>query len=176
MNDLLKSPHPHARVAAITVQHHWYNADPAKVSQAVEEETVEVSEKSGILSDTPDLTTVRIGTIVEKMKYDLNEFTVKPGKKVKLIFANPDFMPHNLVFTKPNKADSVAQQALTLGAKGFTMAFVPESPDVLWHSSLVDHGKEEEMSFTAPTSKGDYPYVCTFPGHHILMRGMMKVR
>jgi len=176
LNDLLKSPHPHARMAALTVQHHWYNADPTKGSQAVEEETVEVSEKSGILSDTPELTTVRIGTVVEKMKYDLSEFTVKPGKKVKLIFANPDFMPHNLVFTKPNKADSVAQQALTLGAKGFTMAFVPESPDVLWHSSLVDHGKEEEMSFTAPTSKGDYPYVCTFPGHHILMRGMMKVR
>jgi azurin len=32
------------------------------------------------------------------------------------------------------------------------------------------------MSFTAPIAKGDYPYVCTFPGHHILMRGVMKVR
>jgi hypothetical protein len=29
-NDMLKSPHPHARMAALTVQHHWYNADPAK--------------------------------------------------------------------------------------------------------------------------------------------------
>ena len=56
------------------------------------------------------------------------------------------------------------------------MAFVPESSDVLWASKLVDHGKEEEMNFTAPTEKGDYPYVCTFPGHHILMRGVMKVR
>ena len=71
------------------------------------------------------------------MKYDINEFTVKPGKKVKLIFANPDFMPHNLVFTKPNKADSVAQQALTLGAQGFAMAFGPKSEDVLWASQLV---------------------------------------
>ena len=118
-------------MAALTVQHHWYNADPTKGSQVVEEEVTEVVQKSGILSDTPQLTTVRIGTVVEKMKYDLNEFTVKPGKKIKLIFANPDFMPHNLVFTKPNKADSVAQQALTLGAKGFAMAFVPESSGVL---------------------------------------------
>ena len=176
LNDLLKSPHPHARMAALTVQHHWYNADPAKGSQVLEEEEETVSEKSGVVSDTVDLLTIRIGTVVEKMKYDINEFTVKPGKKVKLIFANPDFMPHNLVVTKPNKADTVAQQALTLGAQGFAMAFVPESEDVLWASKLVDHGKEEEMNFTAPTAKGDYPYVCTFPGHHILMRGVMKVR
>ena len=176
LNDMLKSPEPHARMAALTVQHHWYNADPAKGSQVVEEEEETVAEKSGIVSDTADLLTIRIGTVVEKMKYDINEFTVKPGKKVKLIFANPDFMPHNLVVTKPNKADSVAQQALTLGAQGFDMAFVPKSEDVLWSSQLVDHGKEEEMSFTAPSTKGDYPYVCTFPGHHILMRGVMKVR
>lgn len=176
LNDLLKSPHPHARMAALTVQHHWYNADPAKGSQVVEEEEVTVAEKSGIISDTADLLTIRIGTVVEKMKYDTNEFTVKPGKKVKLIFANPDFMPHNLVVTKPNKADIVAQLALTLGAQGFDMAFVPKSEDVLWASKLVDHGKEEEMNFTTPTAKGDYPYVCTFPGHHILMRGVMKVR
>jgi azurin len=176
LNDMLKSPHPHARMAALTVQHHWYNADPAKGSQVVEEEEETVSEKSGVISDKPDLLTIRIGTVVEKMKYDINEFTVKSGKKVKLIFANPDFMPHNLVVTKPNKADSVAQQALTLGAQGFDMAFVPKSEDVLWASQLVDHGKEEEMSFTAPSAKGDYPYVCTFPGHHILMRGVMKVR
>ena len=110
------------------------------------------------------------------MKYDLSEFTIEPGKKVKLIFANSDYMPHNLVFTRPNKADSIAQQALNLGAKGFDMAFVPESPDVLWSTQLVDHGKEEHLIFSTPVEKGDYPYVCTFPGHHILMRGMMKIR
>ena len=176
LNDLLKSPHPHARMAALTVQHHWYNADPAKGSLVIEEEEEKITEKSGIVSDTSEQLTIRIGTIVEKMKYDINEFSVKSGKKVKLTFANPDFMPHNLVFTKPNQADAVAQKALSLGAQGFAMAFVPESSDVLWASKLVDHGKEEEMNFTAPTEKGDYPYVCTFPGHHILMRGVMKVR
>ncbi len=176
LNNLLKSNQPHARMAALTVQHHWYNADPARGLVEIEEEVIEVVKKSGVVSDTSDLLTIRIGTVVEKMKYDISEFEVKAGKKVKLIFSNPDFMPHNLVFTNPNKADSVAQQALSLGAKGFDMAFVPESNDVLWASKLVDHGKEEEITFTAPAAKGDYPYVCTFPGHHILMRGMMKVR
>ena len=54
LNDVLKSPDPHARVAALTVQHHWYNADPARGSQEIEEEEVEhVAEKSGVISDTP---------------------------------------------------------------------------------------------------------------------------
>ena len=110
------------------------------------------------------------------MKYDISEFSAKPNQKVKLIFVNPDFMPHNLVFTKPAKADVVAQQALILGAKGFDMSFVPDSTDVLFSTKLLDHGKEEVLTFTAPSTRGDYPYVCTFPGHHILMRGIMKVK
>ena len=144
LNDLLKSPHPHARMAALTVQHHWYNADPAKGSLVIEEEEEKIKEKSGIVSDTSEQLTIRIGTIAEKMKYDINEFSVKSGKKIKLTFANPDFMPHNLVFTKPNQADAVAQMALSLGAQGFALAFVPESSDVLWSTKLVDHGKEED--------------------------------
>jgi azurin len=39
---------------------------------------------------------------------------------------------------------------------------------------MLDHGQSEVISFTAP-EPGDYPYVCTFPGHAQLMRGVMKV-
>ena len=175
LNDMLKSPHPHARMAALTVQHHWYNADPAKGSQVVEEEEAEVVEKSGILSDTDSLTTIRIATVIEKMKYDTPNLTVKAGKKIKLVFANPDFMPHNIVLVNPGKADEVAMEALKLGANGFDVGFVPPSKEIIWASKLVDHGAEEVIEFNAPSKPGDYPYVCTFPGHHIIMRGSMKV-
>ena len=175
LNDLLKSPNPHARMAALTVQHHWYNADPAKGSQVMEEEEIEVAQKSGIISDTNELTTIRISTLVEKMKYDTPNLTVKAGKKINLIFSNPDFMPHNIVLVSPNKADSVAMEALKLGANGFAVGFVPPSKDVIWASKLIDHGAEQEIKFNAPSKPGDYPYVCTFPGHHIIMRGNMKV-
>ncbi len=176
LNDVLKSPEPHARMAARTVQHHWYNADPAAGAGQVEEKQTEVAEKSGILSDTKDLTTIRIATVVEKMRYDTPELTVKAGKKIKLIFANPDFMPHNIVLVNPGKQDIIAMKALTLGANGFAVGFVPKSPDILWASKLLDHGKEQVIEFTAPTKPGDYPYVCTFPGHHLLMRGMLHVK
>ena len=176
LNALLTSPEPHARQAAQTVQHHWYNADPAAGAGQTQEKVVEVVKKSGILKDTAELTEIRIATVVEKMQYDIKELTVKAGKKIKLTFANPDFMPHNMVLTQPGKRDVVAMAALTLGAKGFELGFVPPSKDIIWASKLLDHGKEEVIEFTAPTKPGDYPYVCTFPGHHILMRGMLKVR
>ena len=54
--------------------------------------------------------------------------------------------------------------------------WVPESPEIIWASKLLDHGKEQVSDFTAPATPGDYPYVCSFPGHHIIMRGLLKER
>lgn len=176
LNQVLRSPHPHARMAALTVQHHWYNADPAKGGQIIEEEVIEVATESGVISDTPELTTVRIGAIPEKMKYDLAEFSVKANKSIKLIFSNPDFMPHNLVMVNPGKADEVGQAAINLGAAGFDVGFVPKNNEILWASKLIDHKGEQVIEFKAPTKPGDYQYVCTFPGHHFVMRGIMRVK
>ena len=89
------------------------------------------------------------------MKYDTPELTVKVGKKIKLIFANPDYLPHNIVLVKPGKLESVATAAIALGAEGFKMSFVPKTDDVIWSTKLIDHRKEEIIEFTAPTSPGD---------------------
>ncbi|HCY59001.1 MAG TPA: hypothetical protein DHU78_09145, partial [Opitutae bacterium] len=42
-------------------------------------------------------------------------------------------------------------------------------------SKLLNSGEEEVINFKSPAKPGDYPYVCTFPGHHILMRGNLQV-
>ncbi len=172
---LLKSPEPHARIAAKTVQHFWTNVEKTIRGGIINETIAGSNQKSGIISDTPQLTTIRIATIPEKMMYDVKELTVKPGKKVKLTFANIDFMPHNILLVKPGTADDVGMLATSLGARGFDVGFVPESKDILWHSKLVDFGNEEVIEFTAPTEEGAYPYICSFPGHHRLMRGMLFV-
>ena len=109
------------------------------------------------------------------MKYDTPNLTVQAGKKVKLIFANPDSMPHNIVLVNPGKADPVAMEALNLGAKGFDLGFVPPSKDIIWASKLLNQSEEDVIEFIAPLKPDEYPYVCTFPGHHILMRGVLKV-
>ncbi len=175
LTTLLKSPEPHARVAAGTVQHFWYNLETTQIVLNTQKQDETSGGRSGVTADTASQTSVKIGTIVEKMRYDVDRFQVKAGKKVVVTFVNPDFMPHNIVFVEPDAANDVAMAALQLGAKGFEMGFVPDSNKVLAASKLVDHGKEATIEFTAPTKPGDYQYVCTFPGHHILMRGVMQV-
>lgn len=173
---LLQSPESHARIAARTVQHFWYNVETAQIVLDKKDQTETQIAKSGIVANTAEATYVRIGTIVEKMRYDVSEFEVQAGKPIRLIFFNPDFMPHNIVFVMPKSADEIAMAAMQLGARGFEKGFVPESEKVLAASPLIDHGKEIVMEFVAPKEAGDYEYVCTFPGHHLLMRGVMKVR
>ncbi len=171
---LLDSPVADARVAAATVKQFWETSAAAN-NEIAEEKPVE-TKKSGILSDTPELTTIRIGTLVEQMKYDTAKLTVKAGKKIKLTFANPDFLPHNIVLVQPGKLEAVAAAAIAMGAEGFKTGFVPKSSDIIWASKLIDHGKEEVIEFTAPTKPGNYPYVCTFPGHAMMMRGVLTVK
>ena len=172
---LLKSPEPHARIAANTVSHLWNKVESSLHGGLAAGEVEQVTQKSGILSDTPDLTTIRIGAVPERMMYDVKQLVVKPGKKIKLTFANPDFMPHNILLVKPGKANDVGEKAMALGAKGFEVNFVPESTDILWASKLIDHGAEQVIEFTAPAATGAYPYLCSFPGHHLIMRGTLFV-
>ena len=176
LGQLLKSPEPHARIAAQTVQHLWFNVEASLRGGVIAEAAEVAGKKSGITSDTPDLTEIRIATIREKMSYDVKELTVKAGKKIRLTFANQDFMPHNMLLVKPGKADAVGEKAIALGAKGFDNGFIPESDDILWHTKLVDNGKEEVVDFTAPETPGDYPFICSFPGHHLIMRGVLHVK
>jgi len=173
---VLRSPEPHARIAAATVQHHWYTADPALGSSALPKETeLATDSSSGVLSIAEAAATVAIGTLIEKMSFDLKEFTVPAGAKIDLTFSNPDFLPHNFVLVQKDAADEVGEAAMALGAAGFELQFIPQSDKILAHTKMLDHGTEEKITFTAPTEPGNYPYVCTFPGHHLVMRGIMKV-
>ena len=176
LGQLMKSPEPHARNAAQVIQHLWYNVEASFHGGVIAGDVEEKTQKSGILSDTPELTTIRIATVKERMMYDVKDLTVKPNKKVKLTFVNEDFMPHNLLLVQPGKIDEIANQALIMGAKGFETGFIPENKNIIWHSKLLDAGKEEVIEFTTPTAPGDYPLMCSFPGHSIIMRGVLHVK
>ena len=176
LGKVLNSPVSHARVAAKTVQHLWYTADPTKGSAAVEEVKVTKNDPPGVFKDTDEATDVRVGTLLEQLKFDIKEFEVKAGKKIRIHFKNSDYVPHNLVIVKPGAANGVGEAAIKLGEAGFKAQWIPEHDGVIAHSKLIDFGKTEVIEFTAPEQGGNYEFVCTFPGHHILMRGVMKVK
>jgi azurin len=52
---------------------------------------------------------------------------------------------------------------------------VPESSDILCHTRLLDAGQRTTVYFNAPKTPGRYPYLCTFPGHAQIMRGLLIV-
>ncbi|MDA7915834.1 plastocyanin/azurin family copper-binding protein [Verrucomicrobia bacterium] len=122
-------------------------------------------------------TNIEIGTKHGLLQFDVGSFHVIPGAEVKLTLKNSDEMQHNLIICTPgpNMHFKVAQKAWALGAQAIDKHFVPDMPEVLHHTRIVDPGKSDTITFTAPNKEGDYPYVCTIPGHAFTMKGIMQV-
>ena len=119
-----------------------------------------------------------LGVLLGEMRYDKKTLRVKAGEKVRLVFRNNDLMEHNLVIVKPDALAKVGQLAdqMAASAKGAERHYVPDSPDVLWSSPVLDPGQSHEILFTAPAQPGSYPYLCTFPGHWRIMQGTLEVQ
>jgi len=109
------------------------------------------------------------------LTYDVKRFVVAPGAKVELTVHNVDEMMHNLVITQPGQRETVAAAALALGADGLNKGYIPDVPQVLEATPLLQADQTVTLKFTAPKEPGVYPYVCTFPGHALLMYGAMYV-
>ncbi len=118
-----------------------------------------------------------IRTIREQMLYDKTLIVVEAGKPVEIILLNDDAMPHNLVILKPGTLDEIGQasEKMTPEPDAQGRLYVPDSPKVLLATKLVEPGQQAKLSFTAPEEPGDYPYVCTFPGHWRRMTGTLAV-
>lgn len=126
--------------------------------------------------DLTDQATARLTIQAALLRYTVDEFTVKVGQPVELTLDNTDLMPHNLLITAPGALEAVSQKALAMGVEGWGKHYIPENtPEILHATRLVDAAKQETLRFKAPDQVGDYPYVCTFPGHSYVMRGVMKV-
>jgi len=110
------------------------------------------------------------------MKYDQTSLRVKPGQPVEITLQNDDQMPHNLVILNEEGVFMpVAQKAWELGEKGAARQWIPEDPRVLAHTPMIDPGQSGTVSFTAPATDGAIDFVCTFPGHAMIMNGRILV-
>jgi len=115
-------------------------------------------------------------TAVHGMKFDKRILKASVGDKIKLTFNNPDDMIHNFLLVKPGTADEVGEAAIALGLKGEEMGFIPESDDVLYHTTMLRPGSLDVIYFEAPSTPGRYQYVCSFPAHAATMRGILIVK
>jgi uncharacterized cupredoxin-like copper-binding protein len=113
--------------------------------------------------------------VLPGLQYDIKQFVVRPGEVVAIHFNNNDGMQHNLVFGTPGSRQQILLQAIALGADGPARNYIPDSPLVLHSTPVIAMNEDARLKFRAPESPGDYPFVCTFPGHGFLMHGIMKV-
>lgn len=86
-------------------------------------------------------------------------------------------MQHNLVIGKKGTMEIIGKAAdeLARDPKGAEQNYVPNIPEVIAATALVDPEGVETIVFTAPTEPGEYPFVCTVPGHWRIMFGTMIV-
>jgi azurin len=111
------------------------------------------------------------------MKYDKQLITAQAGTTVQIVLQNPDFMQHNLVLIKPKTLEKVGAEAdrLAQDPSGVKMQYIPKMPEVLQATPLINTGGKYTLTFKVPATPGDYPYVCTFPGHWRIMNGILRV-
>ena len=124
-----------------------------------------------------EITINALGNPPGTMKFKETEVEVAAGSKVMLTFMNPDVLQHNLVLVKKEKTNAVGAlaDAMLTDPEALKKNYVPSSDDVIASTKLVNPGGLEKIEFIAPSEPGDYPYICTFPGHWRLMQGKIKV-
>jgi azurin len=110
------------------------------------------------------------------LMYDKKALAAKAGK-IKITLDNKSAIPqpHNLVVLKPGSKDKVIALANAMLTDPNAMAkdYIPESPDIIAHTKLIQPGQNGFIELTLEA--GEYPYICTFPGHAIMMNGVLTV-
>ena len=80
-------------------------------------------------------------------------------------------MSHNFVLLKSGTdVAKFAAKALAANAN----EYIPEGDDMIAYTALIGGGESTSVTFDAP-EPGNYDYICTFPGHYALMRGILTV-
>jgi len=112
------------------------------------------------------------------LQFAEKELEARVGERISLVFENPDVVPHNWVLGALGSTGSLVEEANRMISEPGALArhYVPDCAEVLAHTRLVEPAKSTTIHFTAPTVPGDYPYLCSFPGHAMIMRGVLHVK
>lgn len=136
------------------------------------------SKEESAFDKQPGVARIAINCVRERMLFDKTEFSVKPGQHVSLVLNNPDATPHNLAICEPGSVEEIglAGNEMAKDPEGMKKDYIPVTDKILHHTKLLSPNTTETLRFTAPMKPGDYPYLCTFPGHWVIMRGIMRVQ
>ena len=116
----------------------------------------------------------------DAMQYDKKELVVGGDcTQVEVTLTHTGKLPaaamgHNWVLVKTADVATVANAGMAAGLANSYL--VPNDPHVIASTKTIGGGQSTSVTF--PTSKltkgGDYTFLCSFPGHYVIMKGILK--
>ncbi len=116
----------------------------------------------------------------DAMQFDKKELDVAADcTQVELTLTHSGKLPaaamgHDWVLVKTADVATVANAGMSAGLANNYLT--PNDPLVIASTRIVGGGESATVTF--PTAKltkgGDYTYICTFPGHYVIMKGAFK--
>ncbi|MBP8273455.1 MAG: azurin, partial [Acidobacteria bacterium] len=108
-------------------------------------------------------------TANDDMKFNLTEIMAKPGETLRIRLletgtAPKSAMAHNFVILNAGTNQLVFADA---AAKAVGTDYIPPAlkSSVLATTILIGNGESAEVIFKVPAKAGNYPFLCSFPGH-----------
>jgi len=133
-------------------------------------------------ADAAAVRTLKVRTGVNNaMKFDLETLTAAPGETLRIVLTNETTLPkavmgHNWVLLTAG-SDPVAYAMAAAGdvASGYVPAKLKDK--VLAVIPVLGPNETGEVTFQVPAKPGDYPFLCSFPGHCVIgMKGVLRVK
>ena len=130
-------------------------------------------------SVAPVRTVVIIGD--DTLRFNITTIEAKPGEPIHVQLRNEGTLPkdgmgHNwILLDSDNEAVTYAMAAIP--AREFDYMPKAEASHVLASIPLLGPKEVGDVTFTAPTKPGKYPYICSCSGHSMAgMRGELVVK
>lgn len=151
--------------------------NPEPASPTAETADVPVVKDAALKEDSTTTATITLNG-GDDMKFDLTEIKVKEGQTIRLTLNHTGKTPkaamgHNFVLLA-HGVDLSAFANEAINAKETDYLPSGKEKDVIAHTRVVGGGESDSIEFTAP-AKGTYEFLCTFPGHSAMMKGVFIV-
>ncbi|MDR7210553.1 azurin [Flavobacterium piscis] len=150
-----------------------------KKETAPADQSTEMTETEGeTVTDPEVVSNVLVIEGNDQMQFSANELKAVAGKPITLTLKHVGRIPkeamgHNLVILQEG-TDEAAFAAKAIEAKITDYIPASEKASIIAHTKLIGGGEEDTIEFTID-KKGTYNFLCTFPGHVAVMKGVLIV-
>ncbi|MEM1056095.1 MAG: plastocyanin/azurin family copper-binding protein [Bacteroidota bacterium] len=129
-----------------------------------------IPDQTAVFAESVDVELV-VAAERNAMAFAVERIEAPAGARVRLVMDNTETtsraMVHNIVVVNNETAiDRVGNAAVGAPQN------VPDDPGIVAYTPLAGPGERVAVVFEMPPV-GEYPFICTFPGHHQFMQGVL---